>query len=74
MFEVSELTNILQVAKVSMIEDEDCTNFKIEVEKCDSKPCERCRRHICENAEDLCPRCISVINGLDSEAQSVKNC
>ena len=71
---MSELVNILQVSHVSVFEDSDSPVFRVEVDKCDHRPCERCRRYICSNAEDLCSRCLSVINLIDCEKQSAKSC
>ena len=75
MFEMSELVNILQVATVSTFEDVNSPGLRIEVDKCNYKPCERCRKYVCTETEDLCPRCVSVINSLvDCEIQGIKSC
>lgn len=64
MFEDSELTSILQIAKVSIFEESNVEKFRIETEKSVCKPCERCRRYICSDAEELCCRCKSVVENL----------
>ena len=64
MFEDSELTSLLQIAKVSIFEEASADKFRIEIENSVCKPCERCRRYICSDTEELCCRCVSAIENF----------
>lgn len=58
----SELCEILHVSSVKLIEDESCTEPKIELESTNRKLCKRCRRHPESANGEVCFRCNELLN------------
>ncbi|XP_011310273.1 isoleucine--tRNA ligase, mitochondrial [Fopius arisanus] len=57
----SELSNILQLSSVILVEDPSCTSPEIDVVPIEYSLCKRCRKFP-ESQYELCVRCIRILN------------
>ncbi|XP_011502157.1 PREDICTED: isoleucine--tRNA ligase, mitochondrial [Ceratosolen solmsi marchali] len=58
----SELCDICQLSSITLLNDESCSNFNITLEPTDKLLCKRCRRHLESDFDELCNRCIEILN------------
>ncbi|XP_043496541.1 isoleucine--tRNA ligase, mitochondrial isoform X1 [Polistes fuscatus] len=59
---LSELCDILQVSKITLIENDALTETQVHLNPIDRQLCKRCRRHPENYGAEICERCINILD------------
>lgn len=68
-----QLTDVLQVSSVKLIEEEMNENYRCTFDKSKRFSCPRCRKVQSETHNEICKRCYDVLNVLKNNKTAVVN-